>query len=445
MEIRQINYAFWIGGICIMSLLVVALYLFVFRTHTFSQGEIAQGKRDLPANAFAFSPSVYASLGSASLQLKVSPPRLHLPDLRPHLIYYGKNGRPDAGFERTELHFALQGGKALVAVTPDEPIYLVYDKKIVSPCKYTFSPNNQETLVWFTATAENTEARVSLSMRDQEGNVLSEIDGHGSFVLPEKELVRTAQSGVWELGTFRVDGTLLARQKARWVGVDRFLELHGGDEFAKVSGKHRIDFGQDENTYSVYVKTGDCLVWEDEHWMEKDPGKDTLQKPLLHVKKIEDRVMMLELWDVAGKGKVAMNLIRTPEHFSPDTVMRDFRFLGARTKTQVVFQIQDSRMIVRPNDWLLLTDEGWKKIKTAEDVDAYVSRKIIGPLFIFEDVAKKEEGHVMIGTLYNANRTEMQPIEVAVFSQNAHEEATAPARDVEDEHKNATEIPLANH
>ncbi|MCP5507977.1 MAG: hypothetical protein H7A37_06730 [Chlamydiales bacterium] len=47
-----------------------------------------------------------------------------------------------------------------------------------------------------------------------------------------------------ELGKWRVDGTLLARQRARWYGPDMFLKRHGGDEFKDVSGKRRIDFGE---------------------------------------------------------------------------------------------------------------------------------------------------------------------------------------------------------
>lgn len=449
MGLRQIKFIPYGIGFLIGVLFIASICLYFFSNGApFSQGNIAVQKRDLPPSSFSFSQETYASLGDTSLLLKTSPPRLHLPDLRPHLIFYGRNGRPDASYEVPKLHFALQGGKALVAAFPQEKIYLIYDKKLTGPCKYTFSPDNCETLLSMTCDLEGNEAKVRLTLRDQEGHVISDGDGpQGNFSLPEKELVRTSQQGVWEIGKWRVDGTLLARQKARWMGVDRFLEKHGGDEFSTISGKQRIDFTDNEEFYSVFVKMGDFLVWKENRWQESDPSKETVDKPLLLVKKVEDRVMMLELWDVGGKSKVALNLIRTPEPFAPHNISRDFRFIGARTKTQVVFQINQLRMIVKPNDWFLLTAQGWKKLKTTEDIDDYVNRKLTGPLFVFEEVAKKDDRPVMIGTLFNPGRTEMHPIEVAMLPAGATPtaEQIVPQQKPIEEVKPQVITPLATH
>lgn len=418
MPLKRIKFFQGIVVACSTFLTIFAVCLFIFHSKPLLQKEFGNPKRALPPLAFSFSPEDYAAVGEPVLYLKSTPPRLHLPDLRSFLIYFGRNGRPDAAIDTPKLYFGFQGNKSSMAVAPNQKIYLVYDKKL-SPCKYTFSPENQETMLWFVAEGEGNEANIKLAMRDSDGSVIEEADGLGAFRLTEKEFIRTANQGPWDIGQWRVDGTLLARQKARWMGIDRFLEKHGGEEFSDWVGKQRIDFGDAEECYSVYVRIGDCLIWNDEKWQAVKPGAESLEKPLLVVKKVEDRVMMLELWDAAGKGKVCLNLIRMPENSSSQNVASDFRFLGARTKTQVVFEINRERMILKPNDWLVLTNEGWRKLKTADEIDDYVNRKIIGPLFVFEDVVRKEDKHVLVGTVFTPNRTEMHSVEVAMASANA--------------------------
>lgn len=440
MQIKKIK----IGGIALLGLTVffmmAGVVFYFLQSGTLHQGYVKEVKRQLPKSPFTFPEEAYAKMGSPHLYLKFVPPRLHLPDLRNTLVYYGENGRPDAMLGNPKMHFGMQGGKAIVAASDGEKQYLIYDKKLPASSKITFSPNNEPTMLWFTASLEANQAEIALFMEDTDGLIVSGTDSHGEFSLPAKESTRSHTQATWEIGTWRVDGTLLSRQKARWVGQDRFLENHGGDEFIDFTGKNRVDFGDPEELYSIFVKAGDCMVWDENKWKEVEPSEKTLDKPLLVVKKIDERVMMLELWDVEGKGKVGLSLVKAPETFRHDQIVRDFKFVGARTKTQVVFQIEDERLIVKPHDWLLLTPEGWKKLKTSREIDDYVNRKLVGPLFIFEEIAKKDERPVLIGTLYNPNRTESHFIEVAMMPANG---ITAPIEKHNPETKAAT--PLATH
>ena len=122
-------------------------------------------------------------------------------------------------------------------------------------------------------------------MENDKGEPISEPELFAQFRLTEKEFMRYGGT-TWEIGTFRVDGTLLARQKARWYGMDRFLEHHGGDDFKDIEGKQRIDFGENDDLYSVFVKAGDCLIWDENRWKVIEPGEESLESsPLLVVKK----------------------------------------------------------------------------------------------------------------------------------------------------------------
>jgi hypothetical protein len=434
----RINYSFpspkkllsllsW-GAACLgVALLFLALTIYFSRPSEISVMDESAMRASIPKTAFTMPQVAYNAIGAPFLSLKFSPSALQLPDLRKLLVFYGKNGRPDAPTDKPLLHFAFNGNKAISSVAAGERLYVRYDKQS-TPASYVFT--EEETPLWIEAEAKGKEALVKVVIQSESGELIQEPSSHAQFNLPEKELLRIS-GAPWEMGKWRVDGSLLARQKARWYGIDRFLERHGGDEFNHLTNKQRIDFtneGEDsEEIYSVYVEAGDCLVWEESGWKVVQPGEESLKHPLLIVKKVDERIMNFELWDVGGKGKVVLNLLKNMQNSMPQDLHEEFRFVGARTRSQFVFEIEDKRMLLRPQDWLVQTEDGWEKLNTPQDIDDYVERRLAGPLFVFEGVEKNENGQVLIGTLFNAARTELQTIQIplsqiGLFPNNPHEQ-----------------------
>jgi hypothetical protein len=369
----------------------------------------------LPKGFFESSLLAYEKINGPLLALEQLPFNLQVPDLRQQLIYYGKNGRPDGQQDHTLLHFSLSGSKTIVSVAPGDKIYLSYDRKS-TPNHYIFSPQNEKTNLWIEAKPIEQEVQVHVTLENDQGELVTEPENYATFRLPEKEFTRHAGIA-WEIGAWRVDGTLLARQRARWFGPDRFLEHHGGSEYQEMASKQRIDFGENDDVYSVLVKVEDCLIWKNNQWHVVTPGEESLNHPLLVIKKVEDRLMNFELWDVEGKGKVILNLLKSNEPWTAQNtqaLQNLFKFVGARTRTQCVFEINHERVVLSPSDWMLQTPKGWKKLVTEEEIDNYVKRKTVGNLFVFEGVSRKDEHQVMKGTLYNSARNDFQEIELAL-------------------------------
>lgn len=372
----------------------------------------------LPKNSFELPNQVYLKIGEPLLSLHQAPPVMQLPDLRQQLIYYGRNGRPDALSENGLLHFSFNGTKAMASTRARERLYLIFDRK-QPVASYIFSPNNEPSSLWIEAAPLDREAQVNVIMENDKGERILQPESCANFRLPEKEFSRYSGTQ-WELGSFRVDGTLLARQRARWYGIDRFLEHHGGEESGKCVGKHRIDFGENETLYSVFVNVEDCLIWDQNQWKSISPGRESLNHPLLTIKKIEDKLMTCELWDIEGKGKVLLNLLKSMEPSPVQNIkelQQAFKFVGARTKTQCVFEINEERVTLRPSDWLLLTPKGWKKLETEEEIDDYVQRKLIGTLLVFDKLAREGERQIMKGTLYTPSRNESQLVELPLITE----------------------------
>lgn len=393
-----------------VAFVVAAGYLQWQRPDSLDLKPPRETKSSLPKGSFVQDQSAYDRIGEPILSLDYQPPKMQLPDLRQKVSYYGQNNRPDAHKDSSLMHFSINNNT--VSVAPSQPLYLQYDKDSGGG-NYRFSPNNRETSLWIEAIPGEKEASILVRMVDENGELVTSPYTNESFQLKEKEFARYGGKP-WEIGKWRVDGTLLARQKARWFGVDKFLERHGGNEYESVMGKNRIDFTDTDDYYSVFVNEGTALVWDGEHWKTVIPGEESKGLPLLVVKKVDDRLMNLELWDVEGKKKIALNLLKSMETWVPQNIQQDFKFLGARTRSQFVFEVGDEKMLLSPHDWLLLTDQGWEKLNTPEEIDDYVDLHDKGTLFVFDGMVRVGDQQVLKGSMFNPTRTQVHDMDLPV-------------------------------
>ncbi|MBN9377441.1 MAG: hypothetical protein BGO14_10135 [Chlamydiales bacterium 38-26] len=401
-------------GLCLLIslLLLSAIGYVIARPKDTPIHTVAATKRSLPKNPFTQSKAAYDSIKGSILKLKYSPMTLQLPDLRKFLVYYGKNNRPDAREARPLMHFAFVGNKTLASVAPGEKMFVMFDRQS-NPHQYIFSPGNAETPLWIQATSNEQEAYVKVGMKNEDGTIIQDPWSHAQFTLPQKEFARTTGTA-WEIGKWRVDGSLLARQKARWYGVDKFLENHGGEEYHQDQNKQRIDFGEGEGLYSVFMSPGDGLIWVQDRWKVVKPGPDSIGFPLLTIKKVDERLIQFEIWDAEGQSRVPLNLLKSSEPWMPQNVLQNFKFLGSRTRSQFVFEVNKERMLISPKDWLVLTPKGWQKLNSPQEVDDYVNRKITGILFVFDGIERRADQQYLIGTLYNPSRSDAKPVEIAI-------------------------------
>jgi len=166
-------------------LLLACIYFFLMRPTEFFLPDIAAKKAEIPKGAFTRPSIDYDAIGSQGLDLTFSPLSVQLPDLRRHLVYYGKNSRPDALVNKQVLYFAFNGNKTTESVSPGEKLYVMYDKKQTPP-QYIFSPGNEPTPLWIEATAQGSQAVVNVAMKTENGQVIKEPTAYAEFSVPEK-------------------------------------------------------------------------------------------------------------------------------------------------------------------------------------------------------------------------------------------------------------------
>lgn len=403
----------WINfGIVILAgfFFLLAGIITLFRPSKIDPEIPVKENRSLPKHGFQQPEKSYKQLNQELLLLHTAPPSAQLPNLKNIISYFGKNTRPDAKQDQPMIHLNLSNSKNFIGVLPKQKIYLSYDRTSTPP-KYVSSPNNAPTPLWIEAEASSGQVTINVFMIDEHGNVIRKPKANSQFTLPEKEYSRYG-GNVWEMGSWRVDGTLLARQKAHWNGPDLFLEHHGGKEYAFAKGKQRIDFGEGEDIYSIFIGENDCVIWKDNRWQEISTKEDTSPYPLMCTKKIDTRLINFDLWDVEGRGKIVLNLLKSMEPPFSKTIQQTLKFIGARTLTKFLFEANDQRFLLRPHDWLIYKDGKWELLNDPTMIKRYVNRQLIGPMFVFDGVARKDDRQILKGMLYNPSRTEAVEIDI---------------------------------
>lgn len=414
-----------ITALCIGSIVLIA------RSETDYHEVIPVGEKAcLPSNPFD-QESKIASDETSLFFLNWTPPKMLLPDLRHEVIYQGKNERPDVQADLPIFHILLKGVEESRPVKEGMRLYLLYDGKYSerfleqtqftekmntsgqpiwgeiasSEGHYSFSPNNAPSSLWLEVIAQGEQVKVTVNMLDDQGDRIQSPVQYKEFCLNHQK----RRQAPWELGKYRVDSSLLIRQKARWVGSDRFLELHGGDDFAFTTDKQRIDFA---DQYSCFVGVNSYLVWKEGQWQTPKESENTIGSPLIRVKKITDKMMSLDLWDAEGLSKTSLNLVCAKERTSNSSEFEDLNFVGAKTWGQFLVESHGARFTCRPNDWLVYTDEGWSKLDSPEAIDEYVERKTVGPLLVLEKLKKKNGRQYLVGHVFNATRTQVEAVEL---------------------------------
>ncbi|MCH9625197.1 MAG: hypothetical protein S4CHLAM123_03670 [Chlamydiales bacterium] len=398
-------------------------------------------KKELPKSAFGASEEFFHEIGQELFTLAWVPPQMQLPDLREVLIFYKKNARPDYLPGKSSVQVALKDSDQRAHIQENSRLYLIYEgnhlasidkvrnqKSFGNPAPlwgeisethrgakttYAFSPENLPTPLWLEICNQNEHTvEVCVNMLDEKGALVSAPSEFHRFYLQPQDYPK-AEVVSWELGGYRVDSTFLVRQKARWIGRDLFLELHGGEEYSHVIGAERIDFHDGEGFYSCFVKLDDFLVWKNNRWEVAPKGAQTQNLPLMVVKRIDDKLLNFEIWDPEGKRKLPLNLIRAREQHAVPNISQDFKFVGAKTWAQFTVECRNQgRMTLKPHDWLVCTQEGWQKLDTPEQIDAFVEQTLVGPLFVLDQMTKQNGRQVLTGHLFNATRTEVSQVEL---------------------------------
>ncbi|BAE80837.1 conserved hypothetical protein [Chlamydia felis Fe/C-56] len=356
-------------------------------------------------------PKIFPQIGDLSSgvwSLDFPELRERLPDLRQEIVFLGSNKRPDALGGKFFLELATS--KDSCVASANEKIYLQ-----VAPSPnggiFTFSPKGKPTDLWLECRPLSVDNRIEIKVRliGVNGEIVTSPKDRETLFLnaPSKGLES------WEIGGVRVDASFPVKQKIRRIGGDKFLLMHGGADYADKAAKERVDFVSLSNeNYSRYLAVGDILLWDGNCWQTCGEFRgESSQAPLLEVKKIDEKVMVIELWNVGGTSHQSMSLVKTMSSLIEIAeIVKEFEFVGMRSWSRPIVQVGGQRMILSPDDWVVYTGKTWEKIARKEQLEDYLSGKIQGPLLVFDKIEKESREFVVRAHVFNAQRTLVEAV-----------------------------------
>lgn len=154
------------------------------------------------------------------------------------------------------------------------------------------------------------------------------------------------------------------------------------------------------------LKVGDWLVWKESKW---EKGLASKEYPIAHIASILSKMMLIEGWDGDGHVRLSLGFVPVPFKVKPEDL---FSSLRIRSEKQVSCVLEKQCMVLKVGDWVLKQSGRWKILRKKEEREAFLHGKLLGELFIFDQILHKSGQKMMQGRLVNASRTQEFPLEL---------------------------------
>lgn len=364
--------------------------------------------------------------------LQFVPPKCALPRLDGEIVFQGINRRPDARGRGVLLTLLSSGSSCFIH--PGKRYFIDRKRNEIASIEkgpsclsYYFNESLEQGKLWLeliglAEDGSSASVRIGGDVKRESGESVTETER----ITVRLRQAETAEGRDWFLGKNKVDAAFPVKQKMRRVGKDLFLLMHGGDDYISIAAKERFDFSTEEGeNYCRFLKVDEYLAWDGKYWVDASSFLGEVSDvPILLLKKMDDKTSIFELWDVGGARMQVLQLVRYPQTpLECEELVKELEYVGLKTwNGPTVATATGGRFSLKPNDWLVRSKEGWRKIQTVQDLKDYVSGKITEPLFIFDGMERVGTDYLLKGHLFNSLRSEVLTVLLAPKNCSAKEE-----------------------
>jgi len=417
-----IAFLFWVVAILILLICV----LFSFQTEEVQEAPDQTVFSEPTQKSFAQKTTLHESLQQPLFHLSKVDRPLRLPDLRTHLLYFGAGGRPDRAPSDSVVQYGLRNVQGVYCTPVSEKVSLQFD-----PGTRKWAVSSEPTSLQLEFIIHIGGAEVLVELEGDDGKPITTPPELHRFTLGQTPLPPSANTfQEWTIGSWRAEPTILEKQGALWYGRDLVVETLGGEDYAFEAGRERVQFGTEDDAYVLWVGEGDAFVFEENRWHRVTLGPESIGKNLLRAKSIDQRSILFDLWNEEGSSHVIATLMRRSDTF--DTKMPPMRLVGALSKKRWIAEIQGKRVVLAPDDWIVLTSNGYTRIDSSEQLDAYIEGRLSGGLLAFSGIEKIQGESCLVGSFFNSSRSQQDSIAVSLYKSWERKDA-APARAIEEE------------
>jgi len=359
--------------------------------------------------SFTLRKDLHEALESPLFHLSKIDRPMRLPDLRTHLLFYGSGGRPDRSLDSCVVQYGLRGVQGVYSTPSSEKVSLRFDSK-----SHKWSVSKVPTALQVQFVVHVDGAEVIVELKEDEGATITTPDELHRFSLNKSPMPPSVSaSKEWAVGQWRAEPSLLERMGAVWYGRDLVIQTLGGEEYEDEAKRERVQFGTGVDAYVLWVGEGDCFIFDDDRWEKVIPGPESVDKILLRAKSVDHHSITFDLWNEDASSHTAVVLMRRAA--SLDTKLPPLRLVGALSKKRWIAEIQGKRVVLAPDDWIVLTSNGHTRIDSPERLDAYLQGELAGGLLAFSGIEKIQGESCLVGSFFNSSRSQRENVAISLY------------------------------
>lgn len=316
--------------------------------------------------------------------------RCPIPDVRQQIAFSFDPPRPEEVDQSLQLSVRLK--QALIS------------QRFGVPCRIDLAYSSG--VLTFSETESPFYLQIEREKEELIGTVFVNGDTAEPFIVHvESNPVQTARDFA-EGSAFR----LLA--ESRWWGRDLCYPLY-------FEGKiiHRLDIGSPMESKILDWQEGQWLLFKEGQWKAVSDLTDVSQAPIARIRSAMSGGLEIEGWEGERHVRFVLPQISLPPFkIKPEELFGSIR---VRSDKQISCVLDKQCLILRINDWVIKVGDRWKILRKAEEKEAFLKGKIVGELFILDQISNKQGQKSIAGHMYNLARTQKSAIELPVLGKKA--------------------------
>jgi hypothetical protein len=209
--------------------------------------------------------------------------------------------------------------------------------------------------------------------------------------------------------------------EARWWGHDLFKEKYGGGALAE-----RIEVGPMASADLLVLEKGDWISWKEGKWQKIGDLAEGKNRPIARMESSRvDKSIVFEGWDLDGHIRLSLSPGQPIALKAKGEEL--FSAIRIRSEKQISCMLEKQCLILKAGDWVFKGETRWKVLRKKEEKDAYLNGKLVGELFLFDRIESKGGQKVIQGNLFNPDKSQVVPVEIAVNGQRKNLRSNEPS------------------
>ncbi len=393
-------------SVWVITALVGIAYVFVYCVRSQRQDFSSISRL---SDSTLYAPSFfYDNIGKGALSLHGISSSSLLAQLSEEILLLGVNTRPDCQPKQATVLLSLRNTNKHKVLLSGEQVFLdIVRKEGSSFLEYRFS--EQKTPLW---------VRPIVADRDKiclEAGLFSPSTEIAAFIEEKTQFLLAIQSPakMQKVG----EGYLHHLQEAKCWGNDQFIKEYGGNAYAPIKEKQKVEIPGNNRSTILFLGKGDFLEWKEDGWKSLSQISQSKNNPIAQVVNLSNKEISIKVWDEQGFSPWLVQIERQSPPKSTNLSSLVPSEIRLRNASQVCCSFGQKRFLLKEGDWVLKTAKGWRRLKNGKDIEDFLSHAIEGELFVLDSIEKKQGQAFIQAHLFDAKRVQMQVVTLPVVTE----------------------------